>query len=340
MNCYIDTLATYIELATTPTLNNDYTVWKFFPRQNTYESHYFVRYKNVTCCYYPNHYGIGRIWLIFSIPKLLKGNNIYPITDDNIDIRLYQVIHDILSELFDVTTIPTTNLALWEVSRVDLFILHQIKPRSRKWYLQAYEKLTLGSYIPYKYKNTFYLNSTLKKHKAAGGIIRIYPKPQEVYDTKTKLRNTIPKAIEKEFEAYMIVNDHLCDYIRLEFLFRRQLLRYFFGHAKSVNVADVMNEQFQVQHINRMIVRLGLHRKIISRQNMKQQLKNLFPKSPTRQRAEKYISLVNSRGTYRQTIKKQFTEGQIRYIRKQLHDHHLHTIISEFEDLEPVQLLK
>ena len=33
---------------------------------------------------------------------------------------------------------------------------------------------------------------------------------------------------------------------------------YFFHNAKSVTVADVMQEQFQVERINRMIVRLGL----------------------------------------------------------------------------------
>lgn len=50
--------------------------------------------------------------------------------------------------------------------------------------------------------------------------------------------------------------------------------------------------------------------------------------------------LVNGRGVYPQTIKQQFTEGQINYIRTILHKRNLHTVVSEFEDLEPVELLK
>lgn len=101
-----------------------------------------------------------------------------------------------------------------------------------------------------------------------------------------------------------------------------------------------MQEQFQIERINRMIVRLGLHRKIISRQNMKIQLDKIFIKKPTRQRAGQYITLVNTRGVYPQTIKQHFAEGQIKYIRDKLHGYGLHTVVSEFEDLEPVQLLK
>lgn len=72
---------------------------------------------------------------------------------------------------------------------------------------------------------------------------------------------------------------------------------------------------------------------------MKIQLDKVFIKKPTRQRAGQYITLVNTRGVYPQTIKQQFAEGQIKYIRQKIHGSGLHTVVSEFEDLEPVQLL-
>lgn len=337
MNCYIDTMIAYVNVSTTPVLNNNHVQWKFFKKNNKTDNHFFVRYRKVTCRYYPNRYGTGQIWLTFSVPKLIKGNNLYPISDTYLETKMYTLIDDILSEIFDTTTIQIGSLSTWQVSRLDLFILHRIEPRLRTWYLKAYEKLALGAYVPYKYKNTYYLNSILKKHKGAGTVVRIYPKLQEMYK---KALNEIPKDVEEDFEYYMKINDELHDYIRIEFQFRRQTLRYFFQNAKSVTVADVMDEKFQVERINRMIIRLGLHRKIISRKNMKKQLDKIFIKKTTRQRAGQYITLVNTRGTYPQTIKTNFTEGQIGYIRKVLHDNDLHTVVSEFEDLEPVNLLK
>lgn len=337
MKCYIDTMVAYVEVTTTPVLNNNHVQWKYSKWKNKVDNHFFVRYRKVTCRYYPNRYGTGQIWLTFSIPKLLRGNNLYPVTGHNIDNALCTLVNDILSEIFDITTLPPYDLSVWQVSRLDLFILHRIQPKLRKWYLKAYENLSLGAYVPCKYKNTFYLNSMLKKHKGAGTVVRIYPKLQEIHETSAE---QIPVDVNKDFEYYMMLNDELHDYIRLEFQFRRQTLRYFFHNAKSVTVADVMQEQFQVERINRMIVRLGLHRKIISRQNMKIQLDKIFIKKPTRQRAGQYITLVNTRGVYPQTIKQHFAKGQIKYIRDKLHGCGLHTVVSEFEDLEPVQLLK
>lgn len=76
--------------------------------------------------------------------------------------------------------------------------------------------------------------------------MRIYPKLQEIHETSAE---QIPVDVNKDFEYYMMLNDELHDYIRLEFQFRRQTLRYFFHNAKSVTVADVMQEQFQVERI-------------------------------------------------------------------------------------------
>ena len=337
MKCYIDTMVAYIEVSTPPIFNNNYVSWKFIKQKNVEDNHFFVRYRKLTCRYYPSRYGTCQIWLTFSLPKLLRGNNLYPVTGDNIDNALYTKVNGILSEIFDITTLPPYDLSVWQVSRLDLFLLHRIEPRLRNWYLKAYEHLSLGAYVPYKYKNTYYLNSSLKKHKGAGTVVRIYPKVQEMYETSSE---AMPTDVNNDCEYYLKLNDELHDYIRLEFQFRRQTLRYFFHNAKSVTVADVMKEQFQVERINRMIVRLGLHRKIISRQNMKTQLDKIFIKKPTRKRAGQYITLVNTRGVYPQTIKQHFAEGQIKYIREKLHGCGLHTVVSEFEDLEPVQLIK
>lgn len=330
----------YIETNTVPIVDNTKKQWLSIKGKRNEDNHFFINYKRITCRYYPNRYGVVQIWLTFSVPKLLKGNNLYPVTHSDIDVCMYNKVNAILSEIFDINTIPTYNVSVWEVSRMDLFILHKIKPTMRKWYLKAYEHLNLGAYVPYKYKNTFYLNSKLKKHKGAGSVVRIYPKLKEMQDKSIEeLRKSIPLDVENDFEKYMILNDELVDYIRIEFQFRRQMIRYYHNRSKSVTVSDVMNQQFQENLINKMIMRLGLHRNIISRKNMKKVIDTSFARKSTKQNAEKYIRLVNGRGTYGSTITNNLTEGAIKYIRDILHRQNIHTVVSEYEDLEPIKLL-
>lgn len=332
MKCYIDMLSAYRQFSGMISINNS-KGWKFFKKSNNDDSHFFINYGGITIRYYPSRYGVGQVWVTFSIGKLLRGTNLFPLDVPDIDTVLYEKVSDILMDVLSLS--PTdSDISGWEVSRADFFILHPIEPGQRKWYLTAYKRLSLGAYVPYEYLNTFYLNSTLKRHRAAGTVVRVYDKPQEIFDT-----SNLPPAVEKDFESYMVLCDELCDFIRIEFQFRRRVLRYFFNHAKSVTVADIMQEDFQKARINRMIERLGLHRPIISRQHMRDAIKLIFSKKPTRQKAAKYISLINSRGTYPKTIKANFTEGEIRYICKRLHDYNLHTIVSEFENLQPVKLL-
>jgi len=111
-----------------------------------------------------------------------------------------------------------------------------------------------------------------------------------------KIPDHTPKVIDKDVEYYLRLGDDLVDYVRLEFTFRRRVLKNYL-HQPSVTVADIMQEQFQIDRINKMITRLGLHRRIVSRSHMKQHLDKIFIKRPTRQKAGKYISMLNSRGT-------------------------------------------
>lgn len=329
MWCYIDTVRVYHQL-NSPVVLNTSAPWRYFKKPNMMDSHYFIRYKGLTCCFYAYRHKYGELWVTTSIPKLLSYNNLFPLNMENLDTVLYDRVNSILAEIISV---PTCDIAQWEVSRVDLFILHRIDPGQRKWYLGAYSRLSLGSYVPYQYKNTFYLNSILKRHRAAGTVVRIYPKPQEMQDAEMN-------DLDREFERYLELCDNLHDFIRLEFQFRRRVLRYFFNNAKSVTLADVMQEDFQREHINRMIERLGLRRQIISREHMRERLGEIFTKAPTLQRAKLYIRLVNGRGTYPATIKSQLTAGQIAYIRKKFHEYDLHCIVAEGgHDLIPISRL-
>ena len=330
MRYYNDTITLYKEFS----IRNKHQVilttteWKHFSHKDKSEEHYFIHHKDITCRYYPHRYGKAQFWITFSIPKIINGSNLFPVDLSSPDI-LFDKTNSILSEI--VTFSTPTDIATWEVSRTDLFLLHPIPPEQRESYLTAYSRLSLGSYVPYNHENTFYLNSILKKHKAAGTVVRIYPKLQEILDKEA------PKAVEDDFERYMILQDELVDIIRIEFQFRRRTLRYFFKNRKTVTFADVMNNDFQKERINRMIQRLGMNLRIVSRKTMLQILPSIFKRKATLQRAEDYITLINKdRNVYPKTVKAHFTANHVSYIRRKLKEYGLHSIVSEFMELKPI----
>ena len=329
MTFYNDTITLYKVLPTQTQLVMNTSDWVHHIRREKAEDHYFIHYKDITCRFFPDRYGTAQFWITFSIPKLMNGNNLLPVDLPNPS-EIYTKTSDILDE---IVTFPThEDVSTWEVSRTDLFLLHAIPPEQRVWYLSAYSRLSLGSYVPYNHENTFYLNSTLKKHKAAGTVVRIYPKLQEIQD-----KQPVPKDIEDDFERCMVLDDELVDIIRIEFQFRRRVLRYFFKGVKSVTFADVMNPDFQKKSINRMIQRLGLNLRIVSRKMMLQILPSIFKRKATLQRAEDYITLINKdRNVYPKTVKAHFTANHVSYIRRRLKEYGLHSIVSEFMELKPI----
>lgn len=343
MKCCIDTIAIYKLLPVGINIINTHAGWKYFKQKNSFDNHYFIRQDGITCRYYPDRYGNGQIWITCSIPKLLARNNLFPIEGLGIDAMFYYKVSSILVNILlppralIARGIREPNILLdissWQVSRLDLFMLHRIDINQREWYMQAYSRLSLGAYVPYKFGNTFYLNSSLKKHKAAGTVVRVYPKLREMQDAQST-----PEHINNDCDYYMELCDRMDDYIRFEFQFRRQTLRYYFNNAKSVTLSDVMNERFQMERMAHMIKRLRLSDKIISRKKMKGCIDVIFTKEPTKQRALNYIAMVNKRGSYPNTIKSSFSTGQVRYIRDRLHKYGFHVIVSDFKSLEPVNL--
>ena len=336
MKYYNDTITIYKEFPLKKNnqspVNFNSSGWKhFYHKDKTYD-HYFIHYNNITCRYYPERYGTSQYWITFSIPNLLNGSNLFPVDLLSLD-ELFNKLNTILAEIVSFST--PTDVSTWQVSRADLFILHPIPPAQREMYLDAYRRISLGSYVPYQYENTFYLNSSLKKHKAAGTVVRVYPKLQEIQD-----RETAPKAVEDDFEKYMVLRDELVDFIRIEFQFRRRTLRYYFQGRKSVSFTDIMDVDFQKQKINRMIQRLGMNLNIINRKALLQSLPSIFKTKDTLQRAKDYVMMINKdRDVFPKTIKAHFTANQITYIRKKLKEHNLHSIVSENNDLIPVELL-
>lgn len=160
MVCRIDTVSLYTELTTNIIFNNA-SQWRYFKKSDVLESHYFIRYKGLTARYYVYR---NQLWLTFSIPKLLKGSNLFPADMDDLDRILFDRIDYTLGEIIIYPFLPSVRD--WQVSRVDLFFLHRIEPGKRTWYMDAYSHLTLGGLCTISVSNGWDILSQFYTEKA------------------------------------------------------------------------------------------------------------------------------------------------------------------------------
>lgn len=166
MRCYIDTLTAYREFSGMISINNS-KGWKFFKKTNNDDSHFFINYGGITVRYYPSRYGVGQLWVTFSIGKLLREANLFPLDMPDVDKVLYEEVSNILMDILNLPP-ADADISKWEVSRADFFILHAIEPRQRKWYLTAYKRLSLGAYVPYEYSEYLLSQQHLKTPQSGG----------------------------------------------------------------------------------------------------------------------------------------------------------------------------
>ena len=97
--------------------------------------------------YYPDLYGVKRLYVTFSLPKLYFHYNRNTFNVTNYDNQTFMdILYSELNKVIDISKIPTV-LADWQPSRIDLFRMREIDPVDRKEYLYGYDRLTYrGAY--------------------------------------------------------------------------------------------------------------------------------------------------------------------------------------------------
>lgn len=119
--------------------------------------HFCVKTPYTFVRYYPNMYGVRRLYVTFSLPKLYHhcNNNTFNVVDyDNQ--TFMNILQEELGGVLDVSQLQT-QLKDWQPSRNDFFLMRSINPSDRKEYLYGYGRRSYRGNGAVTYLNTNYL---------------------------------------------------------------------------------------------------------------------------------------------------------------------------------------
>lgn len=305
--------------------------WKYNNHNNDAFLHYwYLKTDKMYFAFYPDMYGVGRLFAVFSLPRLLNGSNTYNVRNFDED-RCYQIIMDELSVFPWAILAPydkPKSFCDWMVSRIDLFVMHQIPAGQREDYEATYELLTLPRFRAVKYMNTCYLNSSLRPDKKSGKVFRAYPKIKEVHD---RICAEYPLSIHRQHEIYLQTMDRLEDLYRFEFMLRRSVIIY---ECKKRNVSSNMHEvlqgDFQKGLLSSMISAVGLDRNILCINEFQKQIQNIFKTQKSKSNALLLARCIRNKRNV------PLTANQIYRIKNELKKQGIHYVTHRYINLLPV----
>ncbi len=294
--------------------------------------HWFLNTENIFMAFYPDLFNHVRLFVTFSVPRLLNGSNTFLVQNFD-EAACYSLLMQSLS-LFpwqQFQQSPPASFSEWQASRADLFLMHKIPIGQRDEYMGAYELLMLSKYRPKKYGNTYYLNSSRRPDKKSNKVFRVYPKVQEIHDRLTG--TDYPLSVHKKHEAYLLMDEHFSDFIRFEWMLRRSVIKY---ECNKLNTPPTMHEVFQQQFqeavLLRLISALGLDRRILSKSNFRKAVQPLFKSQKTYQNALQLARQVRNG----QSVT--LTKCQTAHVKKTLKDSGIHFITTPYISPAPVML--
>ena len=306
--------------------------WKLNNRsKDVFLHHWYLKLDKMYLAFYPDMYGNGRLFVTFSLPKLLKGSNVYNVSNFDED-KCYEIICTELSVFPWIILSPynrPTSFTDWQVSRIDLFIMHHIPVGQRTDYQEAYELLTLPRYRTTRYKNTCYINSSFRPDKKSNKVFRSYPKLKEEQD---RICLEYPLAVHKMHETYLQTMDRVEDLYRFELMLRRSIIKYECQkRGLQPNMHELFKQEFQKELLSKMISAVGLDRNILCRNDFKKQVYQIFKTPKTKQNALLLARCIRNK----QNVP--LTSNQIYHIKKELKKHDIHFVTHRYRNLLPVQ---
>lgn len=296
--------------------------------------HFCIKTDHAFVRFYPNMYGVGRLYVTFSLPKLYnRGNrNTYNVTDyDNQ--AFMDILYSELGKVMDMSKLPTA-LADWQPSRVDLFRMRTINPADRKEYLYGYGRLSYRGTVSSTYLNTNYLPSS-KNCKCPNLLLRTYNKTIEEQDKRSLLSGNLPGAAENDHEQLMRDFDIPPDQYRYEFSLRRVAIKRFCDkYNKPLNMETVMNEDFQKFVLNELVMSRGLHHSILNKKDFRSVLHKIFPTKKSINLALKLAESIRNKKPVPLKPHQQYR------IKRELNSWFISTATTNFVSIEGLKLLK
>lgn len=299
---------------------------------------YYIRDGHVCLRYYPTFWGTSRLYLNYSLPNLIQGNNTFETQLQDAHVAVDKLWH-VLNRHVPYLGLTHADICQMNTSRLDLFLMVQVPIGTKQEYLNTYARLYLGNHHQYSHKTSTYLMSgkyTYKRRHSQSSVVRIYDKPKQL----AYKQGLIDADTEDDFNWLMSSYDIDCesptstvsDYIRIEFQMKRPKLRRLFNNAADITFLDVLDYNFQIGCINRYIERVNLNLPILTNAHFNQAVRRIFRKHSTQQRA---IHLARS---IHDGYKPKF-QPKDRYIIGKLKKNNIHIVTSDTFDLPPIPFL-
>lgn len=296
--------------------------------------HFCIKTDHAFIRFFPNMYGVGLLYVTFSLPKLYYqcNQNTYNVTDyDNQ--TFMNILYSELAKVMDASNLPTA-LADWQPSRPDLFRMRAINPADRKEYLYGYGRLAYRGAVSTTYLNTNYLPSA-KNCKRPNLLLRTYNKTIEQQDKRSLLSGNLPGVVEKDHEQLMHEFEIPNDQYRYEFSLRRSAIkRYCKKYNKPLNMETVMDERFQKFVLNELVMSRGLHYHILSKKEFRRVLPQIFP---TKKSIDLALKLAESIRNKKPAPMKPHQQYRIKRV---LNSWYISTATTNFVSIEGLKLLK
>lgn len=297
------------------------------------QHHFCIKTDHAFVRFFPDMYGVGRLYVTFSLPKLYHqcNRNTYNVTDyDNQ--TFMDILYSELEKVMDISKVPTA-LSDWQPSRTDFFRMRAINPVNRKEYLYGYGRLTYRGAASTTYLNTNYLPSS-KNCKYPNLLLRTYNKTIEEQDKRSLLGGNLPGAAENDHEQLMHEFDISPDQYRYEFSLRRAAIKRFCKkYNKPLNMETIMSEDFQKIVLNDLVMSRGLHYHILNKKEFRHILPKIFP---TQKSIDLALKLAESIRNKKPAPMKPHQQYRIKHT---LNSWYISTATTNFVSIEGLKLL-
>lgn len=295
--------------------------------------HYCIKTPHCFVRYFPDMFGYRRLYVTFSLPKLYYqcNKNTFNVNDyDNV--KFLDTLYNELGTVIDRRVLPS-RLKMWQPSRIDPFRMRAINPTDRLEYHSGYGRLMYRGVRSTTYKNTNYLPCSLHS-KLPCIILRSYNKTKEEQDKESLLYGFLPALIEEEHELLMKEMDIPDEQYRYEFSLRRNaIIKYCDKRNLPVNMETVMDETFQKQLLNELVVSRGLHFDILSKKDFRKIAPHIFRQQRTIDNALKLAEAIRNKKSIPLTSSQQYR------IKHELNSYFINTATTNFVSIKGLELL-
>ncbi len=332
MNIYIDTISIYHDYPKRSIKLNPNIHWGIKNEQkgNHSVTCHWAHDNNITIRIYDCIFGVARIFITCSIPKVVHNHNYWYIDSSDIPVFISKVESTLQAYILSPQNI---SILSFQLSRADLFYMHNVPPELKEVYLNAFGKMGNGHYKQFNYINTRYISCKLfcndkdkddGKARLSAVVVRIYDKDLEVFN------RYYPEAVHEDFIYRQHAEYIPSNYIRLEVSMLRQKLTNRLG-VNFATLGDLLlNPTLQAEILDNYFQTLGLYNRVLSAPNFRNEVATIAKTPKT------YHNIINTARLKRNDRNPNISPDALRYINDMLSDNGLSIITTSKHDLIPI----